>query len=220
MCKSTSLFPLANDFSADSQEDSESSFEDDEVDNLHLSQKIPHARSCHDEDFGLRVNQKRGEFAQRYLFKSGFRNSLSNPDRDVQEQAFSEKQYTFCSDDQSVADCTMNLSAQGAAMNSNPVVGVKQLEYIPESFDEEESHEAENQNAISGNDMFFSCCDWEALRNAEKQECDDSQLCHNENFSDSDDDILDNITLGQQSPKECRRKTKASRKFQNVNFAD
>jgi len=110
----------------------------------------------------------------------------------------------------------MNLSANGAVNT----VGSKQLEYIPESIDEEESHEADNHNAITGNDMFFSCCDWEALRNAEKEDSEDSQNCHEENFSDSDDEILNKIAVGQGSLKECKRKSKASRKFPNVDQAD
>jgi hypothetical protein len=164
MCKSSSLFPINNDFSQDSVEDSESNFEDEEVDNLHLSQKVSHARSCHDEDFGLRVNSKRGEFAQRYLFKSGFRNSHNvQQERDAQlqrESTLSEQEYTYCSEE-SVADCSMNLSAN-VVVNSTSVEG-KLLEYIPESFEEEESV-SYNHNAINTNDMFFSCCDWEALR--------------------------------------------------------
>jgi len=40
--------------------------------------------------------------------------------------------------------------------------------------------------------MFFSCCDWEALRNGDKhQEAEDSYL--NENFTDSDEEILEKI---------------------------
>ena len=33
-----------------------------------------HAKDNIDEDFGLRINSRRGEFAQKYLFKSGFKN--------------------------------------------------------------------------------------------------------------------------------------------------
>lgn len=111
----------------------------------------------------------------------------------------------------------MNLSANGA-LNSN-TVGTKQLEYIPESFEEEESHHVDNHNTTTGHDMFFSCCDWEALRNAEKQHNEDSQNC-GENFSDSDDEILGKISHGHQSPKESKRKLKASRKFPQINLAD
>jgi len=107
MCKSTSLFPINNDFSNESQEDSENNFDDEEVDNLLLSQKVSHAQSCHEEDFGLRFNSKRGEFAQRYLFKSGFRNSHSAQEQEVpihNESTFSDKEYSYCSDEQSIAE--------------------------------------------------------------------------------------------------------------------
>lgn len=130
------------------------------------------------------------------------------------EQTFSENEYTYCSNEQSIADCAINTVSSVAAIE-NIQVGGRQLEYIPENIEEEELNEAENQNAIAGNDMFFSCCDWEALRQAEKQDTDDSQNSHAENFSDSDDEILNKISFGHQSPKECKRKSKASRKFGN-----
>lgn len=60
--------------------------QDDEVDMLVCGQKenrsskfadatlAVHAKDNIDEDFGLRINSRRGEFAQKYLFKSGFKN--------------------------------------------------------------------------------------------------------------------------------------------------
>ena len=198
MCKSTSLFPINNDFSNDSQEDSENNFEDDEVDNLLLSQKVSHAQSCHDEDFGLRFNSKRGEFAQRYLFKSGFRNSHSAQEKEVliqNESTFSDRESSQCSEEQSFVDSSFNNLSVPAFSSSNLPVATasKQLEYIPEQFDdEEEATERDQKATIQNNDMFFSCCDWECLRNADKQEeAEDSYL--NENFSDSDVEIFDKI---------------------------
>jgi len=40
--------------------------------------------------------------------------------------------------------------------------------------------------------MFFSCCDWEALRDADKTPKEEDTYL-NENFSDSEDEILEKI---------------------------
>ena len=71
--------------------------------------------------------------------------------------------------------------------------------------------------------MFFSCCDWEALRDADKTPKEEDTYL-NENFSDSEDEILEKIQASNGSideasselpTKEAKRKEKASRKFQD-----
>ena len=39
-----------------------------------------HAKDNHEDDYGLRVNSRRGEFAQKYLFKSGFKATVVEED--------------------------------------------------------------------------------------------------------------------------------------------
>jgi len=61
---------------------------DDEVDRLTCQRKekfsdanlAVHTRLNHDEDYGLRYNSKRIEFAQKYLFKSGFKDTVIEED--------------------------------------------------------------------------------------------------------------------------------------------
>lgn len=80
----------------------------------------------------------------------------------------------------------------------------------------------EKKTTIQNNDMFFSCCDWEALRHADKQQENEESYLH-ENFTDSDDEILDNIQEDKQVTKEelpptkqAKHKIKALRKFSNA----
>jgi len=57
---------------------------DDEVDRLTCQRKelnlAVHAKDNHDDDYGLRVNSRRIEFAQKYLFKSGFKDNVIEED--------------------------------------------------------------------------------------------------------------------------------------------
>ena len=73
-------------------------FQDDEVDMLVCGQKenrsskfadatlAVHAKDNIDEDFGLRINSRRGEFAQKYLFKSGFKNFQATSGYEIIEE--------------------------------------------------------------------------------------------------------------------------------------
>ena len=58
--------------------------QDDEVDMLVCG--AVHAKDNIDEDFGLRINSRRGEFAQKYLFKSGFKNFQATTGYEIVEE--------------------------------------------------------------------------------------------------------------------------------------
>ena len=62
-----------NQVSYDSRELSEN-LDDPEL--LPFSRDIPHAKKYQEDDYGLRLSSiQRGEFAQKYLFKSGLRSN-------------------------------------------------------------------------------------------------------------------------------------------------
>jgi len=66
-------------------------------------------------------------------------------------------------------------------------------------------------------DMFFSCCDWEDAREADKHHCSlvkSNETSIGENFSD-DEEVLEkvnSIQVPQSSHKMCKRKSKLARK--------
>jgi hypothetical protein len=66
---------------------------------------------------------------------------------------------------------------------------------------------------IQNNDMFFSCCDWEALRDADKTPKEEDTYL-NENFSDSEDEILEKIQASNGSNDEasCDLPTKEAKR--------
>ena len=69
---SSTLFNI-NQVSYDSRDMSENL---DDHEHLQFSRDIPHAKKYQEDDYGLRLSSiQRGEFAQKYLFKSGLRSN-------------------------------------------------------------------------------------------------------------------------------------------------
>lgn len=65
--------------------------------------------------------------------------------------------------------------------------------------------------------MFFSCCDWEDAREADKHLCplvQANETSIGENFSDDEEDLekANSIQAPQSSQKMCKRKSKLARK--------
>lgn len=98
---------------------------------------------------------------------------------------------------------------------------------IPDDYEEELTDERNMtvpsnvvevvQSQQQTTDMFFSCCDWEDAREAEKHQCPLAQANETsigENFSSDDEEDLEkvNIQVPQSSNKMCKRKTKLARK--------
>ena len=104
----------------------------------------------------------------------------------------------------------------------------QQHDTMPDDFEEELTDERNMtvpsyvatevlQSQQQSTDMFFSCCDWEDAREAEKHTCHivkANETTIGENFSD-DEEVLEkanSIQAPQSSHKMCKRKSKLARK--------
>lgn len=172
-CKPTSSsFFNINQVSYDSRDLSENL--DEEVDNLHFARDIPHAKKFTEDDYGLRLSSiQRGEFAQKYLFKSGLRsNSFALFSDRFAEVVSDEDDYS--SDSQCENSGTYQTVASSYPQpldSSREVSGVNlPIAAINEASDEEEDtyEQVLGQHEQQGEDMFFSCADWETAKENEK----------------------------------------------------
>jgi len=110
-----------------------------------------------------RINSTRGTFAQRVLFKSGFKGDNLNAPMHKSK----------------------SLQPEMILMNG-PSASQESIQEVDESdnvSDRSDIHNSEEDNQFQGQapvDMFMFCCDWESARDHERQ-----AYASDENFSDS-----------------------------------
>mmetsp|Transcript_18195 Transcript_18195/g.27998 ORF Transcript_18195/g.27998 Transcript_18195/m.27998 type:complete len:273 (-) Transcript_18195:1600-2418(-) len=186
------------------------------------SHYLSHARRCTDyDDFVHRVNSRRGDFAQKHLFKNGFK-----------EDEIDENLSDASSESQSSLGDSDMVDASGYSEDEEISAGHDLTEPIPTNVEAgvpqstagsnyhascELSHDGslpistktvnrnENNSKVKTCDMFFSCADWENLVDAKQEEAKGDKLVESV--------LSDSSELSFEQPKQCKRKTKQQEKL-------
>lgn len=187
-----------NQVSYNSNADLDDTFNDPEVDNsLIFSQNIPHAKKYLEDDIGLRIaSTQRRSFAQQYLFQSGAKGQ-------DEQDAFTEGDYSDHDNDttdqfmpgsheNSGYQCSsFDLSAPTPVMTKSVSMFCQEVSLpiaaIPE--EQEDLSSDDENNAPKNSDMFFSCADWETIRESDKKTMPEPVAF--DSFSESDEDLID-----------------------------
>jgi len=174
---------------------------------------------------GIYAQSSRVDFAQKHLFRNGFKNQ-ENEEIDDEEYS-QEDDSCFTAEDESLdeanlTDLSHSQTPPDVSLDTNHLHNSDESdEILQATLTNNHSYQVENEPAVTQNiDMFMACCDWEAAIEAEREtseqdQCDFEETQQLENNGTEGDRMKTNSITNHQN-KACKRKIKNDLKSRNT----
>lgn len=185
---------------------------------------IAHSKQLHDDNIcplGIFAQQSRVDFAQKHLFRNGFK-VQENEQIEEEEYGSQEEDSCFTAEDESLEEANLTdptITNRDVSLDTNQFHNSDESnEILQAGGTNTHSYQIDSaQPPVPQNiDMFMACCDWEAAIEEEREQSqDETQLISNNNGNEGVRLKSSNIT-NYQHQKTCKRKVKMDFKNRNA----